>query len=1388
MKRYIKLLIGGKTYRFLIDEELEEKLRSSLKNKYQFDDDNNLILNDEDLNASYQVKQRIFATLLNQIKTYNLDADLQDKIKRLESFINSSKTNVYESDLTELNSLLGEVGNIYSNVKEKALKTGTPKDNVQEASVSPLASTEESAEKLKELKEIIEEISLDDELREEVPLTDINSAMSRIVITSSEEEFKKFTGTDTNSYKIEDSIKDKHSKIVVPPDTKLEDVVVKVLDTYCDKKETLEKVITYVEKKGAFQGAVNSAFDKMRKDIGIKGLTISNANYFGDQFLDEFINICNSTGISFETMFADYFNGYSANRKYNSPLDRFMRLFIKFNGGDDKTRGMLEALLVKKAISRHLISAKYNNYLQPEYRNLDVTGSGYVRFNEEHFNNIARRVNSESGLTNRGGAGASLKSNTSLSESSTFNAELEAGITESSTSNLGLGFNSETVPGVPNFEPTSGTAPKGSQGKIPTAGQIPSAPAVGGTSPLAPNAQSIKGQRPKKGLNSSKAQAVGAEATLNTRKEISSDIQGGFRKNALFGQALAGDEEGYDDSLAEGIEGATGTEEGIVPNSNSMGAVGDPNINNDLTDEGEIQGEPLADDLKNAALDGAKKKLKDTAKKSIIAFIKKHPLAFAIGGGIALFLIFLLFIILAFSDDASLNNMGYYDQACNFNETNVTVTSCLSNETLQNTEIRDYVIKMAYIYSKNNNYSDETLKALMIILKTNALSYGGYSSSTKRVTVRACDVYSDATDTMFSEIPEDLGNLGNLYNQVSEYLFISTSYTSSISSLSSANAITLNNDILNTMEEKASSGYSYDEILATVFKSDNEEDIVVEDYKENLFLGDSRTQGMLLTSVINNSNTVYGSGYGYNWLVGSGSFDSGKTNAVDGGINGINAKIISGKKYNIVIWLGVNDLGNASNYVEKYKELANGEWQDHNIYVVSVGPVQDSSSQYAKNASIDTFNDTVKEGITSANLSNLKYIDLGLNENSITSYDNAGVHYSSTDYQNIYNKMISNIGSVSSTISTKLALYKLSDFCTYYNLTENDAYWWPVGSNEATSGNIYGGAPVSTNITSYFGPRIHPTTGEYQKAHGALDIGVVRETPVIATKDGTVNYVNTGCTEGDHECGGSYGNYVMIDHGGGIESLYAHLTRPVVNNGDKVIQGQIIAYSGNTGRATGPHLHFEIRLNGNRVDPLNYVNPDNPRPINFATTNIVGDIKVVGDTGDYSDRKKNKKVVCESLLASGFSTNATIGIMANMETESAHTYDPQVVEYGSGYNFSNVYNAPSSKAVGFGLIQWSFGRRIELIDYAKNKGWDPATMGAQLNFLFYELSTKSSYDVTYKYVTGNYSSRDIAVAFCKNYERPSGSNQNLKSSDSCTSRADTNEPLLSNYVKNNCSE
>ncbi len=122
----------------------------------------------------------------------------------------------------------------------------------------------------------------------------------------------------------------------------------------------------------------------------------------------------------------------------------------------------------------------------------------------------------------------------------------------------------------------------------------------------------------------------------------------------------------------------------------------------------------------------------------------------------------------------------------------------------------------------------------------------------------------------------------------------------------------------------------------------------------------------------------------------------------------------------------------------------------------------------------------------------------------------------------------------------------------------------------SASGYIW---PAHGVLTSSFGWR-------WGRMHEGIDIAVGNGTPVVSAAAGTV--IVAGWL-------GGYGNLVVVDHGNGVSTAYAHNTGVAVGVGQSVAQGQLIAYSGNTGNSTGPHIHFEVRINGSAVDPLGYL-------------------------------------------------------------------------------------------------------------------------------------------------------------------------------------------------------
>ena len=132
-------------------------------------------------------------------------------------------------------------------------------------------------------------------------------------------------------------------------------------------------------------------------------------------------------------------------------------------------------------------------------------------------------------------------------------------------------------------------------------------------------------------------------------------------------------------------------------------------------------------------------------------------------------------------------------------------------------------------------------------------------------------------------------------------------------------------------------------------------------------------------------------------------------------------------------------------------------------------------------------------------------------------------------------------------------------------IVSESGYMWPL--------------PGWYRISSPFGYRINPVSGRAQN-HGGIDIPASGGTPILAAKSGQV--ITSVYGSGSYW---SYGNYVVIDHGNGNSTLYAHMSSRAVSEGQMVTQGQVIGYVGTTGNSTGNHLHLEIRVGGQRVDP-----------------------------------------------------------------------------------------------------------------------------------------------------------------------------------------------------------
>ena len=327
-------------------------------------------------------------------------------------------------------------------------------------------------------------------------------------------------------------------------------------------------------------------------------------------------------------------------------------------------------------------------------------------------------------------------------------------------------------------------------------------------------------------------------------------------------------------------------------------------------------------------------------------------------------------------------------------------------------------------------------------------------------------------------------------------------------------------------------------------------------------------------------------------------------------------------------------------------------------------------------------------------------------------------------------------------------IYNIKDYGMYYNYADGSAYWWPIGGSSENNG-IYAGTPTVTYVSSKYGWRTISGKRSYHKGIDIASNGCSSHV-IVATRGGTVTAASDGCASvGSYgnKCGGGYGNYVIIDHGDGTSSVYAHMYKNSVSVkvGDQVAQGQKLGTMGSSGSSTGCHLHFEIRVNNEQVDPLQYISAENPR----STVNV---------TSGYAQGSSNVQTVCLSLKQSGFSDNAVAAILVNMQAES-------------GFRL----NALGDNGTSYGLCQWHNGRYTKLRNYC---GSELNTVKCQLSYLIQEL--QNSYKGVYNYLLTNNSAYDMAKYYCLYFEVPANRER------TCTNRANQYSNNYSNYVKNGC--
>lgn len=187
-------------------------------------------------------------------------------------------------------------------------------------------------------------------------------------------------------------------------------------------------------------------------------------------------------------------------------------------------------------------------------------------------------------------------------------------------------------------------------------------------------------------------------------------------------------------------------------------------------------------------------------------------------------------------------------------------------------------------------------------------------------------------------------------------------------------------------------------------------------------------------------------------------------------------------------------------------------------------------------------------------------------------------------------EVYSNLSMTAEQIANSSAIYSLVLYGYATPDSDNISYDdWQLGIDEVPhifvgDGNF--ASPLGANwrsmVTSEFGWRRDPFGGSGGEGHSGLDMGAAKGTPIQAARDGIVSYVKNSGSAG-------YGYHLVIDHGDGMVTVYAHCSAVYAKAGQQVTQGDVIAAVGSTGRSTGNHLHFEVRINGKKVNPRQYL-------------------------------------------------------------------------------------------------------------------------------------------------------------------------------------------------------
>ena len=271
-------------------------------------------------------------------------------------------------------------------------------------------------------------------------------------------------------------------------------------------------------------------------------------------------------------------------------------------------------------------------------------------------------------------------------------------------------------------------------------------------------------------------------------------------------------------------------------------------------------------------------------------------------------------------------------------------------------------------------------------------------------------------------------------------------------------------------------------------------------------------------------------------------------------------------RYNYVeVLFGANSIAEFLSLIDDIGDIMRSDKQLEESYKESVTNLKEAKTEY------ETAQAELKQNkVECAKLKDQLQVDISQAAAVITS---------------LQSEISSNASVLSSLDSQESALQK--QIQAKVNQLEEERKANEAKDNPSSGGSSSGGSVIGTGslvwpsyctyISSRQGPRVHPITGEY-KNHGGTDIGASYGSAIYAADSGKVVQSSDGWN-------GGWGNYVMIDHGNGMQTLYAHMSSRAVSVGQTVKKGQTIGYVGSTGMSTGPHLHFEMYVNGSRIDP-----------------------------------------------------------------------------------------------------------------------------------------------------------------------------------------------------------